>query len=219
MRLRNDFRRDARVHDWKHFSSSHKTAKQRRFFSRMEHQTFDKNLNRLKFSTRVISRVYCSMDILVTRECEIENIFPHFSTWQSKEQLWPAWNIKLLAKTWNRPKFSHHVISMVYYKFQIIWDFWVFLKKLRGFLTFEKTRSLSINNESATKTRGFLFDLLGSMNCLHEKTLRVFSKRLRTESFVSKDLKFVVLFYVHRLDPKISKKLHEKKSCWIHQNI
>jgi hypothetical protein len=35
---------DARVHDWKHFSSSHNTAKQRRFFSRMEHQTFDENL-------------------------------------------------------------------------------------------------------------------------------------------------------------------------------
>jgi hypothetical protein len=36
--------RDARVQDWKHFSSSHNTAKQRRFFSRMEHQTFDENL-------------------------------------------------------------------------------------------------------------------------------------------------------------------------------
>jgi hypothetical protein len=30
------------------------------------------------------------------------------------------------------------------------------------------------------------------MNCLREKTLQVFSKRLRTESFVSKDLKFVL---------------------------
>jgi hypothetical protein len=54
------------------------------------------------------------LEILVTRECEIENIFPHLSTRRSKEQLWPAWNIKLLAKTWNRRKFLTRVTSKVY---------------------------------------------------------------------------------------------------------
>jgi hypothetical protein len=38
-------------------------------------------------------------DILMTRECMIENIFPHLTTWQSKGDFWPAWNIKQLAKT------------------------------------------------------------------------------------------------------------------------
>ncbi len=50
MRLRNDFRllpldilvtRECMI---KHFSSSHNTAKQGRFLSRMKHQTFDKTL-------------------------------------------------------------------------------------------------------------------------------------------------------------------------------
>ncbi len=34
------------------------------------------------------------LDILVTRECEIENIFPHLSTRINKVQLSQAWNIK-----------------------------------------------------------------------------------------------------------------------------
>jgi hypothetical protein len=63
-RLQNDFRSTFSWHEsaWvKNFSSSHNTAKQRRFLSRMEHQTSTKTWNRLKFSTRDISKVYCSM--------------------------------------------------------------------------------------------------------------------------------------------------------------
>ena len=54
------------------------------------------------------------LDILVTRECKIENIFPRLTTRESKWDFFHAWNIKLLTKTWNRQKFSHRVISMVY---------------------------------------------------------------------------------------------------------
>ena len=54
------------------------------------------------------------LDILMTLECMIENIFPHLTTWQSKGVYYQAWNIKLSAKTWNRLKFPTRVISMVY---------------------------------------------------------------------------------------------------------
>ncbi len=60
------------------------------------------------------------LDILVTRECMIENIFPHLTTRQSKGDFFHAWNIKLSTKTWNQLKFSTRVISKVYCSMSLI---------------------------------------------------------------------------------------------------
>ena len=58
------------------------------------------------------------VNILVTRECEIENIFPHLSTRRSKEQLWPAWNIKLSAKNLKSTQVSNpcHIYGLLFYE-------------------------------------------------------------------------------------------------------
>ena len=53
------------------------------------------------------------LDILVTLECMFENISSSHNT--AKQRIfYQAWNIKLLAKTWNWLKFPSRVISMVY---------------------------------------------------------------------------------------------------------
>ena len=66
-----------------------------------------------------------------------------------------------------------------YYKFQIIWDSWVFSKRLRGFSTFKKTRSLSIENEFATKNEGFRLICLGRWTAWLRKPFESFWKDSR----------------------------------------
>jgi hypothetical protein len=70
-------------------------------------------------------RLQCPLGISRNSQCMIENIFPRALSGVFSQ----AWNIKSSTKTWNRPKFSTRVTSMVYcsmlityYEFPVNWE-------------------------------------------------------------------------------------------------
>jgi hypothetical protein len=148
------------------------------------------------------------LDILVTWECEIENVFPHLSTWWSKEQLWSAWNIKLLAKTWNPPKFPTRVTSMVYCSmrspqfkpFQETFpsvllhkpciDFKFFLQKILVALAFIRCESWDFDGFSPPRWKQAIKN-----SRLEQRSRKNCMKNCASENLCAEERKFVVSFF------------------------